>query len=740
MTDPIRAYIDRETEREAQFADRHPSAPCETPKPSTASLLSGAPGPSLTWRTIRMVARATGLAQLRRRFIRKPPPAFDRERRFFSRFDRDDYAGCFRTPSGRRIYLDVTQTILCDFEAGIPRVVRKISANALKLGGIPSFVHAGELWTFEPAALEPTLVSFEPGDVFAIIDQGWTNLAHLQTVMAMVRSRGGRNVLLIYDMLPLLYPELFVSDFEEVFATWLAGVICISDAVVTISESVAREFARYVVAKGIAFNPVMRLGWQHLGADFVSHHPGEPSSEVKSLGEGDVLFFLSVGTIEPRKGYAVALDALEGLWNDGVQVHYVIVGHYGWNSRALEDRILTHPQRGRYLHWIDSAPDADLLYLYAHARALIFASVGEGFGLPIAEAARFGLPIIASDIPVFREIGGNAITFFDVADSGALAQRMRDALATPKTLISLPVLTWQQTTQGLIDLIRTDGYQFRFVEEAVPSWLPNQSTTMNSGYRSTSGVPHGESALPAISIVTVVRDGYFFARMLVEKVREFIGSRRYEIIVVDRGSTDGITDWMHLQPDVTLVKLEQNVTIGHGHAEAAELGIRAARYDRIVLLDSDAFPISKDWLELTADRLDERNRLAGARFVSRHAGNPHGWYVHPHFMTFFKADAGTLVNLRKLRGVDTDTGEEATMRVLAAGYEVLAYPIEHCAHLNVGRRNIPTISAGVFHAWYISRLHHEESEVIRETNGAISRSTYSVPLQNKIREVFKVNY
>ncbi|MBV9627874.1 MAG: glycosyltransferase [Xanthobacteraceae bacterium] len=734
MTDPIRAYIDNETEREAQFTNRHLAAASEAANPLAASPRSGPADPSLAWLVIRAIARATGLAQLRRRFMqRPPPPAFDRERRFFARFDSDDYARCFQTPSGQRIYLDVTQTILCDFEAGIPRVVRRISTNALKLGGIPSFVHAGELWTFEPATLQPILVSVEPGDVFAIIDQGWTIVAQLQTVMAMVRSRGGRNVLLVYDMLPLLHPELFVSGFEEIFATWLAGLICTCDAVVTISESVAREFAQYVIGEGIPFNPVMRLGWQHLGADFLGQHPGEPSAAIKSIAESDVPCFLSVGTIEPRKGYTVALDAMERLWNDGVRAHYVIVGRYGWNCRAIERRLLTHPQRGRYLHWLDSASDADLQYLYLHASALIVASVGEGFGLPIVEGARSGLPIIASDIPVFREIGGNAITFFDVADSAALAERIREVLAKPKTLINLPVLTWKQTAQGLLDLIRSDGYQFKFVDEAVPSPL-------SFGDHPRSELAPCTSALPAISIVTVIRDGYFFVRMLVERVREFVGSRQYEIIAVDRGSTDGIADWLALQPDVTLIKLEQRVTVGHGHGEAAEFGIRVARHNRIVLLDSDAFPIRGDWLELTADRLDARNRLAGARFSSRHAGNPHGWYVHPHFMAFFKADVGTLVKLRKLKGVDTDTGEEATMRVLASGYEVLAYPIEYDARFDVGRPNIPTISAGVFHAWYISRLEHEEDEVIRETDGAISRSTYSAPLQNKLRQFFNVTY
>lgn len=118
--------------------------------------------------------------------------------------------------------------------------------------------------------------------------------------------------------------------------------------------------------------------------------------------------------------------------------------------------------------------------------------------------------------------------------------------------------------------------------------------------------------LSPVSIVTVTRDGLFFSRLLVEKVREFAGARDYEILVVDRGSKDGTREWMAQQPDVRLLNFAHWRTLGHGHAQAAEKAIARARYDRIVLLDSDAHPVSPDWLAGTADRLDDRHRLAGA--------------------------------------------------------------------------------------------------------------------------------
>jgi glycosyltransferase involved in cell wall biosynthesis len=247
-------------------------------------------------------------------------------------------------------------------------------------------------------------------------------------------------------------------------------------------------------------------------------------------------------------------------------------------------------------------------------------------------------------------------------------------------------------------------------------------------------------SLPPVSFVTVTRDGYFFVRLLVEKLRELVGQRDYEIIVVDRGSRDGTRSWLRRQPDVRLLTRRQWLSRSHGHGEAAEAGAAAARHERIVLLDSDAHPVDPGWLAGSADRLDDEVRLAGARFVDRHRGNPHGWYIHPHFMAFQKRDLGGLVVLRKLQGDDTDTGEEATIRVLAAGRAIVDHPITFCERFAVGHPRVPTVAGGVFHAWYVSRLATQEAEVIRETAGAVSRARYLDPLVARLREGYGLSY
>ncbi|WP_137179322.1 glycosyltransferase family 2 protein [Roseomonas sp. AR75] len=247
-------------------------------------------------------------------------------------------------------------------------------------------------------------------------------------------------------------------------------------------------------------------------------------------------------------------------------------------------------------------------------------------------------------------------------------------------------------------------------------------------------------ALPPVSIITVTRDGLFFTRLLVDQVRRLVGPRDYEIIVVDQGSRDGTQAWLRAQPDVRLLRRWTWFGHGHRHGEAAEKAVRAARHERIVLLDSDAHPVSADWLENSADLLDDARPIAGAIFRSPHRGNPHGWYVHPHFMAFRRSDLGGLVVLRKLRGEDTDTGEEATIRVLAAGRGVIGHEIAFCPELSVGHERVPTVAGGVFHCWYTSRLLHEEAVVLRESEGQVSRATYLDPLMAKLRAHYGLDY
>jgi alpha-1,2-rhamnosyltransferase len=118
----------------------------------------------------------------------------------------------------------------------------------------------------------------------------------------------------------------------------------------------------------------------------------------------------------------------------------------------------SHPEHGRRLFWFEDGSDAELDFAYRHAAALIFASRFEGFGLPLVEAMQYGLPVLASDIPVFREIGGDYPDFFQPGDELAIYDAVRrfadSRISSPnKTRTPKPWPSWTDSARMLLEKV-----------------------------------------------------------------------------------------------------------------------------------------------------------------------------------------------------------------------------------------------------------------------------------------------
>ena len=136
-------------------------------------------------------------------------------------------------------------------------------------------------------------------------------------------------------------------------------------------------------------------------------------------------------------------------------------------ANLLQHRIKQHGEFGRRLLWLDKASDADLHHCYTHARALVYPSMIEGFGLPLVEAGRYGLPVIASDLPVFHEIGGDHVRYFNLLDSIDLADKIEELYREPIKKEKMPIYSWDDSARSLANLILHDAYQTR--TEVVPA-------------------------------------------------------------------------------------------------------------------------------------------------------------------------------------------------------------------------------------------------------------------------------
>jgi alpha-1,2-rhamnosyltransferase len=291
-----------------------------------------------------------------------------------------------------------------------------------------------------------------------LLDAAWNEAALYPPAMRRVKEKGGTNVVAVYDILPLLHPPLFNRKVGADFARWFDEIVRAADAAIAISRATAESVVDYLAAK--PSGKPLPVGWWRLGADFAKSAGGAPSAKARRIAEGPP-YFLSVGTLEPRKAYPTALGAFERLWAKGCDIGYTIVGRPGWNTTALQERLRGHSEAGRRLNWFDQASDADLHLLYARARGTVNASVAEGFGLPVVEAAMHGAPVIASDIPIFREVGGTGARYFELLDPESLAAAIEATLTEPRRAPRIETIGWRQSAEEMVRVIRQGDYPLR---------------------------------------------------------------------------------------------------------------------------------------------------------------------------------------------------------------------------------------------------------------------------------------
>ncbi len=173
--------------------------------------------------------------------------------------------------------------------------------------------------------------------------------------------------------------------------------------------------------------------------------------------------YLMVGMISPRKNHSLAIDAFDRLWSAGADVRLAIAGNYGWDCADLMDRIRRHPQFGRKLLWFKDVSDVELDYCYRHAAGLITASFAEGFNLPIVEALSKGCPVLASDLPVHREVGGGYAAYFPSGDAAALAELISEhrRLGILNGIVSPESFRWPDWTESCRDLLNRSSSSWR---------------------------------------------------------------------------------------------------------------------------------------------------------------------------------------------------------------------------------------------------------------------------------------
>lgn len=147
-------------------------------------------------------------------------------------------------------------------------------------------------------------------------------------------------------------------------------------------------------------------------------------------------FVLSVGHLEPRKNIGQAIEAMALLRERGLTVPLVVVGNPGGAEAELTAAIARHGL-GASVRLLSGVGSDDLRAMYHLADLLLFPSAYEGFGIPLVEAMAAGLPIAASDTPVFRELAEGAARFFALGDPAGTAAVIADLWGDPQARAAL---------------------------------------------------------------------------------------------------------------------------------------------------------------------------------------------------------------------------------------------------------------------------------------------------------------
>lgn len=256
-----------------------------------------------------------------------------------------------------------------------------------------------------------------------------------------------------YDCIPIVSPELIHPGLPDRFVQYLA-VIKHATTVAGISTSATEEFrgfSRMMPSQGLPGPTVVEVA-------LPVEVPALPHSPVRD--EADSPLVITVGSFEPRKNQLAVLHAAERLWREGVSFRLRFIGGGGWRTE-FDAELNRLAAAGRDVAVAVRMSDVELWEAFQKARFSVFASLHEGYGLPVAESLAHGTPALTTDYGSTAEIAadGGALTV-DPRDDDALRDAMRRLLTDDDLIARLqdeararPVRTWDDYARELWDVL-----------------------------------------------------------------------------------------------------------------------------------------------------------------------------------------------------------------------------------------------------------------------------------------------
>ncbi len=255
----------------------------------------------------------------------------------------------------------------------------------------------------------------------------------------------------VYDMSYWVCPEFTTEANRLVCQNGLLAALERAHGFVFISENSHAEFERVLA------------GWLgERGKPWCVTPLAARHARPASRPAGKPAYWLSVGSLEPRKNHRALLDALDIYWSRSADPKPLwVAGGRGWKSEGIHERLAVLEREGKAVY-LGYVPDERLQVVYADAAALVFPSWHEGFGLPVIEAMRHGCAVISSDRASLPEVGGDAALYIDPESPEQIAQAMLRLEQEPGLLsqrremgrVQAERFTWERTARLTLDFYR----------------------------------------------------------------------------------------------------------------------------------------------------------------------------------------------------------------------------------------------------------------------------------------------
>ncbi|WP_158045242.1 glycosyltransferase [Skermanella pratensis] len=308
-------------------------------------------------------------------------------------------------------------------------------------------------------------------------------------IQQFIRSRGWKSVAILYDLIPLLYPEFCSHNVRTPFKAYL-GLVASCDVIIPISQFSADSFTEHCRLHGMRHGTVSAV---QLPGEFGGH----PRGAAPPANTAGPVRILCVSTLEKRKNHRNLLKAVRIMAERHPEIDWelTLVGNLYAEEHEIADAVRDATARDARIRWLGVVDDATLSRLYDQSSFTIYPSIVEGFGMPVLESIWHCRPCLCNETGVMAELAaeGGCLTV-DVEDPDAFAdaiarlcqdQSLRERLT--REAVSRPVKNW-------------DDYAREFLGSLSPP-RGTQGAVLTVGFGSAPGhaapVPANEAPAPS---------------------------------------------------------------------------------------------------------------------------------------------------------------------------------------------------------------------------------------------------